>query len=137
MGTYGYPGFSIGFGIGFGAGYGYYGYGYPSYGYAYPGYTYAAPVYVNASPGQGATYGGGQGAAYGGVRILGAPSDAQVYADGYFVGTVDDLDRSTQQLNLQSGVHKVEIRVAGQPPVEFDVNIQPGQTITYRAGLTR
>jgi hypothetical protein len=130
-GYYGYPGFSVGFGIGFGYGYGSYGYPYYAYpygGYPYAGYTYAAPGYVTS---------GGPGPAYGGVRIQGAPHDAQVYADGYFVGTVDDFDGSTQQLSLQSGVHKIEIRVGGQPPVEFDVNIQPGQTITYRAGMTR
>jgi hypothetical protein len=120
---YGYPGFSVGVGIGFGYGYGSYGYGYP-----YAGYTYAAPGYVST---------GSPGPAYGGVRILGAPHDAQVFADGYFVGTVDDFDGSSQHLNLQAGVHKGEIRLPGQPPIEFDVNVQPGQTITYRAGLTK
>jgi hypothetical protein len=135
---YGYPGFSIGIGFGFGYGYGYGYYGYPYYGYAYPGYTYAAPVYVN--PGSGGSGGGGyveqgnQTQAYGGVRIQGAPSDAQVYADGYFVGAVSDFNGSQQQLSLPAGVHKIEVRSPGQPPVEFDVNIQAGQTVTYRVG---
>jgi hypothetical protein len=132
---YGYPGFSIGIGFGFGYGYGY---GYPYYGYAYPGYTYAAPVYVN--PGSGGSGGGGyveqgnQTQAYGGVRIQGASSDAQVYADGYFVGAVSDFNGSQQQLSLPAGVHKIEVRSPGQAPVEFDVNIQAGQTVTYRVG---
>ena len=86
---WGYPGFSVGFGIGFGYGYGAYGYGYPYSGYAYPGYTYAAPVYVTS----GAPNGGNSGPAYGGVKITGAPPDAQVYADGYFVGSARRLQR--------------------------------------------
>jgi hypothetical protein len=131
------PGISLGFGFGypyygygFGYGYPYYGaygypYAYPYGGYGYPAYDYGYPA---GSVGVGA---------YGGVRIQGAPRDAEVYADGYYVGIVNDFNGVTQRLNLETGVHKIEIRVAGQPPVEFDVNIQPGQTITYRAGLTR
>jgi hypothetical protein len=132
---YGYPGFSIGIGFGFGYGYGYGYYGYPYYGYAYPGYTYAAPVYVNS--GSGYVAAGNeqqQQPAYGAVRIQGASSDAQVYADGYFVGAVSDFNGSQQQLSLTAGVHKIEVRTPGQPPVEFDVNIQAGQTVTYRVG---
>jgi hypothetical protein len=133
---YGYPGFSIGVGFGFGYGYGYGYYGYPSYGYAYPGYTYAAPVYVNPGSGGGGGYvaQGNQTQAYGGVRIQGASSDAQVYADGYFVGAISDFNGSQQQLSLPAGVHKIEVRSPGQAPVEFDVNIQAGQTVTYRVG---
>jgi hypothetical protein len=142
---YGYPGFSIGFGIGFGYGYGYYGYGYPYYGYAYPGYTYAAPAYVTTgnptsgqqgqgypSPGYPQSQGyGNSGPAYGGVRITGAPPDAQVFSDGYFVGAMSDLNGGP--VSLTAGVHKIEVRVPGQQSIEFDVNVQPGQTITYRA----
>ena len=32
------------------------------------------------------------GRAYGGLRITGAPHEAQVLADGYYVGIVDDFD---------------------------------------------
>jgi hypothetical protein len=134
---YGYPGFSIGIGFGFGYGYGYGYYGYPYYGYAYPGYTYQQPVYVNPGGGSGSVAAGNpqqQGEAYGGVRIQGAPSDAQVYADGYFVGSIADFNGSSQQLSLPAGVHKIEVRSPGQAPVEFDVNIQAGQTVTYRVG---
>ena len=78
-----------------------------------------------------------QGTAYGGVRIQGAPRDAQIFADGYYVGIVDDFDGPTQHLNLEAGVHAIEIRVGNQPPIKFDINVQAGQTITYHAGLTR
>ncbi len=109
---YGYYGLGYGFSVGFGFGYGY-GYGYP--GYAYPYYG----GYVNS---------------YGGVKIENAPPDAAVYADGYYVGTVDDFDGSFQKLNLEPGAHHIEVmRPGGAPPASVDVNIRPGQTVTFRA----
>lgn len=144
---YGYrPGLTIGFyaGLGYGYPYSYYGYpygyyGYPGgyYGYQYPAYGYGAygygaygyalppPGYVVAQP----------GVAYGGVRIEGAPKEAQVFADGYYVGIVEDFDGPIHHLNLPAGTHRIEIRIEGYQPIAFDVNVQPGQTITYHAGL--
>jgi PEGA domain-containing protein len=155
---YGYrPGLTIGFYAGFG-GYPYrypYAYGYPyysgypystypyssypyssypyysgypyasGYGYGPSGYALPPPAYVSASPGY----------AYGGVRIIDAPPDAQVFVDNYYMGVVDDFDGPTQHLNLTSGPHQVEIRIAGYQPIAFNVNIQPGRTITYRAPI--
>jgi hypothetical protein len=105
--------------------YGYYGYGYPygyypygfglsfGFGYGYP-YGYAAP-------------------SYGGVQIIGAPRDAEVYADGYYVGVVDNFDGTFQQINLGPGTHRIEIRPRAGQPQAFDVSISPGQKVTYRA----
>ena len=129
------PGISFGFGV-YG-GYGYYPYGYPyyygypyayPYGYAYPGYGYAYPPPAGYDVSAGAV-------AYGGLKIQGAPRDAQVFVDGYYAGIVDDFDGALQHLNLQAGPHKVEIRAQGRPPVQFDVDIQPGQTVTYHAEM--
>ena len=100
-----------------------FGYGNP---YGYYGYP-APPGYITAVPGR----------PYGGVRIEGAPRDAEVFADGYYVGIVDDFDGVFQHMNLEAGPHRIEIRAPGYPPVEFDVNVQPGQTITYRADLVQ
>ncbi|HEY6210702.1 MAG TPA: PEGA domain-containing protein, partial [Vicinamibacterales bacterium] len=119
------PGISFGF---YGAfGYPYYGYypygwGYPyyypyGYGYGYPGYSYAYPPSAD-------------GAGWGGVRIQDAPRDAQVYVDGYYVGIVDDFDGPTQHLTLEAGVHRIEIRIAGQTPRSYDVNVTVGQTMS-------
>jgi hypothetical protein len=101
----------------FGYPYGYYGYGYYGYPYGY----YPPAGYIGA------------GSAYGGVRITGAPHDAQVFADGYYVGIVDDFDGTFQHLNLEPGAHKIEVRGPNAPPIVFDVNVRPGETITYRA----
>jgi hypothetical protein len=119
-GYYGYPygyypygfGLSIGFGYPYGYAGGYWGYPYGGYAYGYPGYAAST---------------------YGGVRITDAPKDASVYADGYYVGTVEDFDGSLQQLNLEPGPHHVEVMRQGAPSSAVDVNIRPGQTITFRA----
>jgi hypothetical protein len=109
--------------IGVYAGYPYgYPYGYSSYGYGYPGYAY--PGYANP----GYAY-----AAYGGVRIQGAPRNAQVFADGYYAGVVDDFDGVFQRLDLPAGPHRIEIRAPGFPERSVDVRVEPGRTITFHA----
>jgi len=124
---YGYPGFSLSVGVGFGYPYysGYYGYGYP-YSYAYPAY----PAY----PAYGAAVVVPRGSAYGGVRIQGAPHNAEVYVDGNYAGVVDDYDGVFQRLDLEPGSHTVEIRSGGRPII-YDVNVTPGQTVTIHANV--
>jgi hypothetical protein len=134
---YSYP-YRFGIGLGFYAGYPYYGYpyayGFPyGYGYGYP-YGYAYGAYGGYAPPVGYMT-AGAAAGYGSVRIEGAPRDAQVFADGYYVGVVNDFDGTFQHLDLQAGVHQIEIRPAGQPPISVDVNVTPGQTVTYHANV--
>ena len=75
------------------------------------------------------------GRPYGGLRITDAPREAQVFADGYYVGIVNDFDGVFQHLNLEAGPHRIEIRMPGSnQAIEFDVVIQPGRTITFRSG---
>jgi hypothetical protein len=110
---YGYgPSFSFGIGFGYPYGYGYFGYPY------YPGYVAVVP-----------------GRSYGGVRIDLPQRDAQVSIDGYFVGIVDNYDGNMQQLNLEPGTHRIEIGLEGFEPAAFNVNVEPGRTITYRTPL--
>ena len=127
-----WPGsFAVGYPVGYG-GFGWYGYGYPSYGsyggyHGYSGYGY---------PGYGG-YGGYAGGyrPYGGVRIQLARRQAEVWVSGYFVGHVDDFDGAFQQLNLEPGAHRIEIREAGYETIAFDVRIEPGRTIHYRSDM--
>ena len=93
---------------------------------SYP-YGYTPRGYYDPTPGR----------PYGGLRISGAPRDAQVFADGYFVGIVNDFDGVFQHVNLEAGPHHIEIQEAGFEPIAFDVVVQPGQTITYRADLSQ
>lgn len=103
-----HPSFSLG--VYYGSG-GYYPYGYT------PRYYYE-PV---------------PGRPYGGVRITGAPRDARVFADGYFVGIVDDFDGIFQHINLEAGPHHIEVDWGGGQPIAFDVYVRPGETTTFRA----
>jgi len=135
------PGLRIGVFGGFGYPYGYYGYpygyygypygydylyGYSAYEYGYPGYYPPPPAgYLSAVPGH----------AYGGVRIRSQARDAQVFADGYYVGIVDDFDGTFHHLNLEAGPHHIEVRPPNAPPIAFDVNVRPGETITYHADV--
>jgi hypothetical protein len=107
--------------------YGYFGYGYvDGFGPGYAPYGYAPYGYG---------YGGYSGRPYGGVRLDLPQKDAEVYVDGYFVGTVNDFDGVMQQANLEAGPHHVEVRDEGFEPIAFDVNVEPGRTITYRGDL--
>jgi hypothetical protein len=124
---YGRPYYYPGFSFGFYAGYPYY---YPYYyPYGYYGSYWGGPYY--------GPYGGyavgGLSTSYGKVRIVDAPEHAPVYADGYYVGTVDDFNGTFQHLDLEPGAHHIEIRPEGQPITSFEVNVQPGETITYHA----
>ncbi len=104
-----------------------YGYGYPYGGYdPYGGYGYG--------------YGGGEYAdryQTGGVRLKVKPKDAEVYADGYYMGTVDQFNGVFQHLDLEAGPHRVELRLKGYEPLVFEVRIQPGKTITYQGELQK
>jgi hypothetical protein len=140
-----YRGYRPGLNLGFYSGYpGYYGlpygyrsgyrYGYPAYaypGYAYPGYGYSGYGYPSYGyPGYGVP-----GRPYGGVRIDLPHRDAEVYVDGYFVGVVDDFDGVFQQVNVEAGPHRIEVRAPGFETIAFEVNIEPGRTITYRGPM--
>jgi len=104
--------------------------GYSNYGY----YSYG---------GHGAwPYGVGQwpwdrSSAYdtGGIRLRVRPRDAQVFVNGYYAGLVDDFDGNFQQLRLEQGGHKIEVRMPGFENLQLDVHVQPNRTITIREEL--
>jgi hypothetical protein len=126
--------------LGYGLGYAYYdpfwyggvGYGYPYYG-GYGGY--------------GGYYGGGGGGYYssggysntyrdaGSLRLKIKPREGQVFVDGYFVGEVDSFDGTFQKLTLDGGGHRVEIKAEGYEPLQFEVLITPGETVTYKGEM--
>ena len=72
---------------------------------------------------------------FGGVRLHVEPRSAQVFVEGYFVGTVDDFD-SGQGLPLESGPQSIEIRADGYESLQIRVWILPDETITYEDDLT-
>ncbi len=69
------------------------------------------------------------------VKLEVKPKEAEVYVDGYYAGIVDDFDGPFQRLELEGGAHSIEIRAPGFPPLTYDVNVQPGQTLTLHANV--
>jgi hypothetical protein len=131
-GGYYYPGYYPGYypwgygGLGFGV---YYGWNDPWF----YGSWYGSPYYGGGYYG-GSYYGGGY---IGAVRLKVKPSQAEVLVDGYYVGVVDEFDNPFQQLQLESGPHRIEVRHDGYEPAMFEVRIVPGKTTTYKAELKR
>ena len=96
----------------------------PWYGYDQWGiYGYPPPYrYYNMDPGAS-------------VRLEVKPKEAEVYVDGYYMGTVDDFDGTFQRMELEIGAHRVEIRAPGFMSISFDVRIESSDTVTYRGEL--
>jgi hypothetical protein len=109
----GYAGWYGGYGW-----YPYYGgpylYGYP-YPYAYP-YTYAYPYrrYYDYSSA---------------AQIKVQPREAQVFVDGYYVGTADDFDGWMQRLHVAPGGHDLDVYMPGYRTFSQKVLFRPGATI--------
>jgi hypothetical protein len=137
-GYYGYPYAACGFGYGYGYGFGY---GFPL---CYSAWNMYDPWYMSGMYAGGGYYGGyssGQ-AGYasgdqGKLRLKIKPKDAKVYVDGYFTGTVDDMDGTFQKLPLAPGRHHVEVKMDGYQPEAFDVMIPPNETVTYQGTLKK
>jgi hypothetical protein len=73
----------------------------------------------------------------GGVQLDVQPWRAQVYADGAYVGLVEDFSGYYRHLELAAGPHVITIVAPDHDPLIFDVMVSPGRTITHRATLNR
>ena len=71
------------------------------------------------------------------IRIMATPRDAEVYVDGYLVGTVDDFDGWSQRLRLQPGEHEIELFLDGYRNVRQKMLLRPGETYKIRATLEK
>ncbi|HVL66833.1 MAG TPA: PEGA domain-containing protein [Vicinamibacterales bacterium] len=126
-----------------------YGYYWPGYGFGV-GYFYDPWMWGSFSPYgiYDPYYGGGYSAGYsryraastrplGSVRLKVKPEFGQVFVDGYYVGEVDSFDGVFQRLTIEEGPHRIEIRAEGYEPVQFEVMVIPGETVTYKGDLKR
>lgn len=66
--------------------------------------------------------------------VVEVPSDkaAQVYIDGYYVGTPEDFPEGFE---LPAGPHALDVRSSGVEGVSTSVQVPAGRTITYRPVL--
>ena len=111
-------------------------YGFP-YG-LYPYWTYGdpwGPYYTFPAPSPECPPEATEEAARASLRFDVPQRDAAVFVDGYYVGVVDDFTSDKPPLDLEAGAHRIEIRAPGFETLQFFVNPEPGQAITYRGVL--
>ena len=70
------------------------------------------------------------------LRVSGTPAEAQVFVDGYFVGTLADIEAG-RPLMIEAGPHRLELRAPGYQSTTVDIHLAPNDTLTYRASLER
>jgi hypothetical protein len=63
------------------------------------------------------------------------PANAQVFADGYYIGVSDDFSPTHGGALVEAGVHRIDISAAGYESAAVDLRVTPGQLVTYRASL--
>ena len=72
-------------------------------------------------------------AAAGRLRLeIDAARDVLIFVDGYFAGTSAELDH---ELELEPGLHRIELRAAGYQTQQVDVRITASRTIAYRTAM--
>ena len=128
----GYPGWGGGYYPGWGGGWYYPGYAWGSW-WPYGSFGWYGGYYGYPWGGWG---GGGGGTVYhrveresGSLRVLVDPSEARVYVDGYFAGTVDDFDGLFQRLNLSTGRHEIALKLEGYKTHRVKVYVAPDSTV--------
>lgn len=102
------------------------------------GYGYGGPYWGSGYYGPGYLYGYGYSHPSSGLKIKVAGTNAkreEVFVNGNYAGTVDDFNGIFQELHLRPGHYRMEIRATGFRPLDFNVLIQRGKTITYRGEL--
>ncbi len=63
------------------------------------------------------------------------PANAQVFANGYYIGLPEDLRAEQGGASLAPGEYRIEIVAPGYEPVTFEVRLSADQQITYRQML--
>jgi hypothetical protein len=117
--------------------------GYYPWGWGYGGFGYGG-YYGFYDPWwyDGGYYGGYYAQPYysrgyydGSLRLKIKPRDASVFVDGYYAGRVDEFDGIFQQLHIEPGPHRIEVRADGYEPLTFEVRILPDRKVTYEGEL--
>jgi hypothetical protein len=109
--------------------------GYPSFGlsFGYPWYPYPYWGY----PGYPYPYYGVRYQETSSVRLQVTPRKAEVFADGYYVGLVDDFDGVFQRLDLPPGEHQILLYLEGYRSVRQRVTLRPRSEYKIRYDLVK
>jgi hypothetical protein len=89
------------------------------------GYAETAPTSEERAP---------QARASGWLRLAVTPTNAQVFVDAYYVGTVDDVN-AKRELQLEAGPHRLKLIAPQHETLAVDVQIAINETLTYRGAL--
>jgi hypothetical protein len=73
----------------------------------------------------------------GSVRVLVDPSEARVYVDGYYAGTVDDFDGLFQRLSLSPGRHEIALKLEGYKTHRVRIYVAPDSTVKLHYDLEK
>lgn len=65
------------------------------------------------------------------------PGSAQIFVDGYYAGTADDLNGNPRSLVLDAGPHMIDVSETGYDAARLDVKITSSEPIVYRKELAR
>jgi hypothetical protein len=129
-------GLFVGYPVAFPYGYYYnpydYAYGYPVYGMAEPVPTYQDNGYYGSPNGGYAD----NSANFGGVTFDIQPTNAAIYIDGKYIGTVAEFSPQQPPLSLTLGRHRVDLRLQGFETMSFDMDVVAGQVIPYQGAMT-
>jgi len=79
----------------------------------------------------------GEAVPTGGLQLDVEPRRALVYADGWYVGAVDDFSGYYHHLEIGAGSHIIEIVAPDYEPLLIRAVVSPGRTTTYRGSLNR
>ena len=71
----------------------------------------------------------------GALRLEVGPPTAQVYVDGFYVGSVEEVNRPQAGLSLAAGWHRVELRAPGYVTPAINVTIEADRITSYRGEL--
>ena len=99
-------------------------------GYGY-GYGYGYEPFVNYYPAPGVV----EPARTARLILDVEPANAQVFANGNYIGLPEDLRGEQGGANLAPGEYRVEIIAPGYEPVTFEVKLDADQALTYRQML--
>jgi hypothetical protein len=72
----------------------------------------------------------------GDVKFDVTPHEASIYADGFYVGIVDDFNGG-QHLRLAQGTHHLTLMMEGYETLEVELSVDSENTITYRAAMKK
>ena len=120
------------------------------YGMWYDPYSYWAPFYGSGGYVTGGySSGGGSNDDYteskprapkkttGSVRIKANPGTASVFVDGALVGKVEEFSGLNDKLELEGGLHTLELRAEGYVTQAHEINVKVDTTQTVRLNLKK